>query len=54
MSEQKDIVKRENVWSNGFISLEKVFFEKDGIEPHSHVRVVKRNAVAGLLYNTAY
>lgn len=54
MSEQKDIVSRENVFNNGFIALEQVNFKKEGHEPYSHVRVVKKDAVAGLLldYNT--
>jgi len=44
-------LKRDRVFDNGFIALENVTFEKEGQEPHTHVRMVKRNAVAGLLFN---
>jgi ADP-ribose pyrophosphatase len=53
MIDTKTKLEREQVWSNGFITLEKVNFEREGFEPYSHVRVVKRDAVAGILYNTA-
>lgn len=44
-------LKRENVFQNEFLTLEKVTFNADKENEHSHVRVVKKDAVAGLLYN---
>lgn len=44
-------ITRENVWANDFLKLEKVTFEDKDSKSHSHVRVIKKDAVAGLLYN---
>jgi len=46
-------ISREKVYTNGFITIEKVNFDREGFESYSHLRVVKRDAVAGILYNKA-